>query len=146
MVYYAPDATSTYTYQSYKSYIDNPSAERGSSGNGFDTSRATCTGFTLRNATYQCITRLDMSFIPQDGISRSILIRARMLYNASSQPFAVQAIGTCGQDCSLPPQSRSITSTGVSGEAARKVQVIQTYKVVPPYFDYAAFAAGTISK
>lgn len=75
-----------------------------------------------------------------------ILLRARLLYNTTSQPFAVQAVGTCGRDCSLPPQSRSVISTGTSGDTQRKVRFFQMNKVVPHYFDYAIFSAGDISK
>ncbi len=75
-----------------------------------------------------------------------ILARARLLYNTTSQPLAVQAVGTCGQNCSLPPQAKIITSTGITGETQRKVRVFQIQKVVPPYFDYAIFSAGDIRK
>lgn len=81
-----------------------------------------------------------------DQAKGAILIRARLLYNSTSQPFAVQARGVCGFNCSIPPQSRTITSTGVSGETQRKVEVFQLYNVVPHYFDYAIFSAGEISK
>ncbi|MBI2601181.1 pilus assembly PilX N-terminal domain-containing protein [Candidatus Daviesbacteria bacterium] len=80
-----------------------------------------------------------------------ILLRARMLYNKSNQPFAVGP--KCvnddpdyPNDCSLPPQARVITSIGVSGETERRVQLFKLDKVVPPYFDYAIFSAGEISK
>lgn len=75
-----------------------------------------------------------------------MLLRARLLYNTQSQPFAVQAVGTCGTACSTPPQKRVIISTGVSGETQRRVKFSQFYKVVPPYFDYAIFSAGEIKK
>lgn len=81
---------------------------------------------------------------PQAG--GSMLIRVRLLYNTTSQPFAVQAVGICGTACSLPAQARSITSTGTSGDTKRKVNVFQLDKVVPPLFDYAIFSAGEISK
>lgn len=78
---------------------------------------------------------------------RLILLRARLLYNTNtSQPFAVQAVGTCGKDCSIPPQAKIIESTGVSGDVARTVQFCQTEKVVPAYFDYAIFSMGEINK
>lgn len=75
-----------------------------------------------------------------------MLLRARLLYNTTSQPLAVAASGTCGAACSLPAQSREITSTGVSGETQRKVRLFQINKVVPPFFDYAIFSAGEINK
>ena len=76
-----------------------------------------------------------------------MLIRARLLYNyKSSQPFALQAVGICGKDCSIPPQVKKIVSIGVSGETQRKVKVFQVPKVVPPIFDYAIFSTGDIKK
>lgn len=93
-------------------------------------------------ATYQCKKTL-VSLPPSPNIL--MLARARLLYNTTSQPLAVQAVGTCAT-CYLPPQARSITSTGVAGETQRKVTVFQLNKVVPPYFDYAIFSAGDILK
>lgn len=100
----------------------------------------TCSGYTLGSNSYQCKKTIDS--LP----SGLMLLRARLLYNTISQPLAVQAVGTCGQDCSIPPQARNITSTGVAGETQRKVQLFQVNKVVPPYFDYAIFSAGEITK
>ena len=74
-----------------------------------------------------------------------MLIRARLLYNSTSQPFAVQAVGV-GVEHYIPPQARRLTSTGISGETQRRVQVFQIPKVVPPYFDYAIFSLGDIKK
>lgn len=82
--------------------------------------------------------------LPTTGL---MLIRARLLYNNTSQPFAVRATGgSCGRDCSVPPQKRVLVSTGTSGQTQRTVKLQQTYEVVPQYFDYAIFSAGTISK
>lgn len=78
--------------------------------------------------------------------SRLILLRARLLYNSVSQPLAVQAVGTCGFACSLPPQAREIYSRGISGETQRTIKIFQVEKVVPFYYDYAIFSTGEISK
>lgn len=75
-----------------------------------------------------------------------ILVRARLLYNNSSRALAVVPKGGCGSACSIPPQQRIITSTGVSGETQRVVQVVKTDKIVPFYFDYAIFSMGEITK
>ncbi|MBI2018656.1 pilus assembly PilX N-terminal domain-containing protein [Candidatus Daviesbacteria bacterium] len=126
-------------YQSRKWYLDNPSATRGVANN-FDIT-AVCSGdHRVGSGIYQCKKTIDS--LPA-GL---MLLRARLLYNTTSQPFAVQAVGTCGQDCSIPPQARNITSTGAAGESQRKVNLFQVNKVVPPYFDYAIFSAGEISK
>lgn len=115
------------TYSSKKWYLDqiirNPD-------NGFE--QVNCSG--------QC--KKTLSGLP----SGLMLLRARLLYNSFSQPFAVQAMGICGNDCSIPSQAKKITSTGISGETQRSVQLFQLYKVAPPYFDYAIFSAGEISK
>ena len=125
-------------YVSMKWYLDNPSATR-TTVNNFDIT-AVCSGHSVGSGTYQCKKTID--FLP----SGLMLLRARLLYNTTSQPLAVQAVGTCGQDCSIPPQARTITSTGAAGESQRKVNLFQVNKVVPPYFDYAIFSAGEITK
>lgn len=88
---------------------------------------------------YQC--KKNLPSLP----SGLMLVRARLLYNSTSQPFAVQAVGT-GAGHYIPPQARIFISTGVSGETQRKVRVFQIPKVVPPYFDYAIFSLGEIRK
>lgn len=139
------------SYQSRKWYLDNQAATR-SPANGFDA--AVCSGnYSL--AGYQCKKTLGddttTSTSSPNGplpISPSVLIllRARLLYNVSAQPFAVQAVGTGGTGYNLPPQARILTSTGLSGETKRRVQLFQLKQVVPPFFDYAIFSAGDISK
>lgn len=93
-----------------------------------------------KSGIYQCKKTLE-SLPP--GL---MLIRARLVYNNADQPFAVQAAGTCGRDCSIPPQAKVLVSTGLSGQAERKIQLCQTQKVVPSYLDYAIFASGEINK
>lgn len=128
-----------YTTENSKWFFD-PDVTR-SRSNGFNNS-ATCLGYPVGSNTYKCKIRLNFT---DEQVAGLMLIRARLLYNSSSQPFAVQAVNICA-GCSIPSQSRKITSTGVAGETQRKVQVFQLYKVVPPYFDYAIFSAGEISK
>lgn len=124
-------------YVSRKWYLDHDAEATRRTANSFES--VTCTG-SYSLAGYQCKKTIDS--LP----SGLMLLRARLLYNTTSQPLAVQAVGTCGQDCSIPPQARNITSTGVAGETQRKVQLFQVNKVVPPYFDYAIFSAGEITK
>lgn len=78
--------------------------------------------------------------------SKLMLVRLRLLYNSNSQPVAVRATGTCGKDCSIPPQAKIFVSTGTSGEAQRIIKLFQIEKVVPPFFDFAIFSAGEINK
>lgn len=120
-------------YQSKKWYLDHSARP---STNSFE--KLSCSGATLTG--YQCqklLTGLE---------GRLILLRARLLYNTISQPFAVQAAGNCGRDCSLPPQARIFTSTGTSGDTQRTVKLFQQSKVIPPYFDYAIFSVQDIEK
>lgn len=145
-------------YVSRKWYLDNGLTTR-SPDNNFDVS-TDCSGnikpagFTT---AYQCKKTLgDSSCINRSGVictnngplstAGMMLIRTRLLYNNNAQPFAVQAVGTCGADCSIPPQARILVSTGISGKAQRKIRLFQIDKVVPPYFDYAVFSAGAINK
>lgn len=105
--------------------------------------KVACNGSALGSNQYQCIKELN--FTPQETAGL-MLIRARLLYNSKSQPFAVRATGVCGRNCSLPPQSKIIVSTGTAGETQRKLQLFQQNRVVPPYFDYGIFSAGEIRK
>lgn len=128
-------------YVSRKWYLDHDAEATRRTANSFES--VTCAGSTgemLVTSQYQCKKTIDS--LP----SGLMLLRARLLYNTTSQPLAVQAVGTCGQDCSIPPQARNITSTGAAGETQRKVNLFQVNKVVPPYFDYAIFSAGEIAK
>lgn len=134
-------------YKNFKKYLDQIDRN---SANGFDNptnSSVTCPGnipLTYADGTpsnkYQC--KETITSLP----ANLMLLRARMLYNRESQPFAVQATGTCGQACSIPPQAKVLASTGTSGQTQRKVQVCQTEKVVPSYFDYAIFSESDINK
>lgn len=101
--------------------------------------KVNCTGkYSL--AGYQCNEKIDA--LP----SNLMLLRARLLYNTASQPFAVQAVNTCGKGCSIPPQAKILVSTGTAGGTQRKVRLFQIEKAVPPYLDYAIFSAGEINK
>lgn len=105
-------------------------------------------------SAYQCKKTLGASPdtpLPSVLPSALILLRARLLYNTTSQPFALQAVACppSVQTCinySIPPQGRIIVATGASGETERRVKVFQLDKVLPPYFDYAIFSAGEITK
>lgn len=138
-------------YSTRPFYLD-PNSLRVSSTNFIDVSSGcsnTSTGITTTsgdNRKFYCKWTLT-------GLTSTLmLLRARILYSSASQPFAVQAVGTraaagaCSSGCWLPTQARIFTSTGISGETQRRVQVFKLDKVVPPYFDYAIFSAGEIRK
>lgn len=124
-------------YKPRKWYLDNDSAGR-TPTNNFEP--VTCTGNYSPLTGYQCMKTI--TSLPT-GL---MLLRARLLYNTTSQPFAVQAVGTCGKDCSIPPQAKVLVSKGTSGQIQRTVQVCQLQKVVPSYFDYAIFSESDINK
>lgn len=134
-------------YKVQKFFFDSEASRTsGPNSNGFTNAAAGCTNPTIdtsfeNNRSFYCKTTL-IGLTPV-----LMLLRARILYSNVSQPFAVQPVGGCGtNDCSLPPQARLFTATGVSGETQRKVQVFRLDKVVPHYFDYAIFSADEINK
>lgn len=139
IVYYSPQSK----YQTAQWFLDNASATRNPS-NGF--TPVSCSGNNPVGINkYQCKQTVNFNDkIPAGGLL--MLMRVKLLYNTTSQPFAVKAVGTCGTACSLPPQARIVYSTGISGETQRRVRIFQEKKVVPFYFDYALFSAGDITK
>lgn len=110
-----------------------------------DAARVSKNNFTQVNCaagtTYQCMQSI--TFPSSSGL---MLLRARLLYNSTSQPFAVRAVGTCGHDCSLPPQATVLISHGISGQTQRTIKLFQLVKVVPPFFDFAVFSNSNINK
>ncbi len=149
LVYYGTDLSdpvdpSTTKYRSRKWYLDQNITR--TPDNGFE--KLSCFGGIAEllnlgnNQTQQFQCKKTITALP----SGLMLLRARLLYNTGSQPLAVQAVGTCGSDCSLPSQAREIISTGTSGNTQRTVRLFQMNQVVPPFFDYAIFSAGEINK
>ena len=140
LVYY----DSSGKYVSRKWYLDQITR---TPANNFDIVPS-CTGYTIGSNTYQCKKTLGDSTGFNNNVlpANLMLIRARLLYNTANQPFAVQAVGTCGTECSIPSQVRKLISKGISGQTQRKVQLFQVLKVVPSYFDYAIFSTAEINK
>lgn len=131
-------------YKTFKKWtLDHPFVR--TPANNFE--QVTCSGYPLGSKTYQCKRRIgvapDPASLPSSGM---MLLRARLLYNTQDQPFAVQAVNTCGSACSIPPQQRILISTGTSGNTRRRVKVTQSFNEVPFWFDYAIFASGEIKK
>lgn len=139
LIYFEPNQ-----YKTRKWYLDNNQAIRAQE-NGFE-KVTTCSGYNIGTISYQC--KKTITLPTESGL---MLLRARLLYNSTSQPFAVQAV-TCPstdtncRDYSLPPQAREIYSRGTAGETQRTVKVFREEKVVPFYFDYAIFSTGKITK
>ncbi len=144
-------------YKAQKFFIDPVEGVGGRGDNGFKAPAdygGGCTNYQITTSfsagtndrPFKC--KITLSSLPNSasGLPKLILVRTRFLYNSSAQPLAVSPVGSCNPGCSLPPQARIFTSTGVSGEVQRKVQIFELKKVVPLYFDYAIFSAGEISK
>ncbi len=94
----------------------------------------TCTigGVTFAN---QKIINFDSLGIPQSSYRASgglVLITLRLLYNSEPQSVGVNA--AYGANTALPAQGRLIQSSGVSGEANRKIEVFRLYPEVPSIF------------
>ncbi len=122
-------------YKSKKFYLDQITR---TPDNNFDIV-TTCAGSLGPASKYQCSKTINWSSL---GTVTPMLIRARLLYNTTSQPFAVAPAG----GSSLPAQGNIFTATGTSGVTQRKIQVFRLNKVVPSFFDYAIFSAGPITK
>ena len=137
------------SYQAAAYYFDSDATRV--SSNGFTDASANCISPAVNttsgiNRVFYCKRIIDSSSSPAFPSSGLMLLRIRLLYNSTSQQVALRGYGTCGRDCSLPPQARIIVSKGTSGETQRTLQVFQVPRVVPPYFDFAIFSAGEIRK
>lgn len=73
-----------------------------------------------------------------------LMVKVKMFYQPTPQPVGLTASTTGGTI--LPPQAITISSTGVSGNSTRKVDVAQSYPDVPGVFDTTLFGAGDITK
>ena len=132
-------------YQTKKFYFD-PNDTRNDK-NGF--TPVTCSNHTITtsfgpNRNFFCKVTLDFTTPP--ALGTRMIIRTRFLYTGVSQPVALQPLGGCEKDCSLPKQAKIYSAIGTSGETQRTIQLFTLDKVVPFYFDYAIFSAGPIEK
>lgn len=84
--------------------------------------------------------------IPIDPAEVPVIIRARILYSESQEPIAVEPVGGCGTNCSLPPQAAIYTSRGFSGQSQKTLQVFRQPFYVSPLLDFALFSAAIITK
>ncbi|QQS39545.1 hypothetical protein IPM62_02950 [Candidatus Woesebacteria bacterium] len=71
-----------------------------------------------------------------------LMATVRSLYNTQPNKVGLNVVGAS----TLPAQGVTINSTGVSGEASRKINVQQTYGEVPGIFDTAIYSKSDISK
>ncbi|MDO8498447.1 MAG: hypothetical protein Q7S44_01550 [bacterium] len=76
-----------------------------------------------------------------DATHYLVMARVRVLYTNLAHPVAVKPVSG-----SLPPQAGIYRSTGTAGKSQRRLQVFQQSSVLPHYFDYVLFSAGSLSK
>ena len=149
IIYY--DSVSPVGYKT-KAYFFDSDGTRVASNGFIDASSDCLLGEYTINTTegtgrkFYCRAIITPTSSPAFPASGLMLVRIRLLYNSTSQPVAVRGYGTCGAECSLPPQLKVIVATGFSGDTVRRLKVFQIDKVVPPYFDFAIFSAGEIRK
>lgn len=86
--------------------------------------------------------RVNVSGYKTNASDVPIMARVRLLYTSTSHSVAVQPTG----GGSLPPQVRTFTSTGNSGNVQRTLEVFQQKDVMPQAFDYGLFSASDLSK
>lgn len=118
------------------------------SGTGFDvatTSACDVSGVSYafqKTVTYSDLGIPSSAFGTEGGLK---FIRTRMFYNSDvNQPIAI-TVNFAGNS-TLPSQGQSITSTGVSGESNRKIDVFQGWPEVPSAFDYAIYSSSGLTK
>lgn len=74
------------------------------------------------------------------GTARPLLLRMKLLYNGETGHFVgVQENSSTGNN-SFPNQGKTISSTGASGTAVRKLAVFQRYSDFAPVFDGPLFS------
>lgn len=144
VIYYASE-----TYQTKSFYLD--SNESRISTNGFTNASSGCIFPSSVRTTFGNNRQFYCKWTLSDLIPTLMLARLRILYSSTSQPVAIGAVGTCQVvgNCkaySIPAQARIVYSVGTSGETQRRIRVVQQEKIVPPYFDYAIFSSGDITK
>lgn len=71
--------------------------------------------------------------------------KVRMFYN-SAETHQIGISASFAGNSNLPSQGIKIVSTGVSGDANRKIEVFQGYGEPPSIFDTAMFSTGGITK
>jgi len=89
------------------------------------------------------LTNSEFDNIACDGLPGCILaVVVRMLYTAQDSSVGVWV----NNATTLPAQAKLVESVGTSGDATRKLEVIQPYPELPPVFMAAMFSQGDIIK
>ncbi|KKS77644.1 MAG: hypothetical protein UV74_C0013G0167 [Candidatus Woesebacteria bacterium GW2011_GWB1_43_14] len=98
-------------------------------GSGFSGQDGQCTAGEVSYAFSKNISFADLGIADSSGLQ---LMSVRMLYNDVGQPLGVVTPGQL-----LPSQGNLIESTGISGDANRRVQVYALYATLPSLFESA---------
>lgn len=126
--------------------VYDPNVNRIPTNNFNSSSIDTAGNYTLSKLQFR--RQIDFSQAPfsVSGIgttSTLYALRLRLLYNDTDQMLGAQPASG-----SFPIQGRLISSTGNAGEVYRKVEVFESFPVLPPIFDYVIFngSSNTLGK
>ena len=105
-------------------------------------------GCTLEGQDFEFKKTIDFSAsglnIPYAAPGNLLIAKIRFFYNTDEAQTLGFDVGGTGSD--LPSQGRRIVSTGMAGEANRRIEVLRTFGELPPIFDVAVFSPGGIVK
>ncbi|HET7098793.1 MAG TPA: hypothetical protein VFI61_01005 [Patescibacteria group bacterium] len=127
--------------------VFDPFVGRRSTNGFFANDSGSCTISGTDYAFSKTLTFADADIpVSSYGVSGGLqFMRARMFYNTDqSHPIGV-TVAFAGNSV-LPSQGQSITSTGVSGESNRKLEVFQGWPEVPSVFDYAVYSSNGLTQ
>jgi Tfp pilus assembly protein PilX len=107
-------------------------------------SGCTISGRTFANRTTVTFSSLSPNLVANvyNNSGRMKFMQIRFWYNSTNEYFGVITQG----NRDLPSQGKLVESTGTSGNASRKVQVVNLYPEMPSIFDAALFSSVAVSK
>lgn len=101
---------------------------------------------TVLGQTFEYNTqKVKIKSLCEDTIGCFLMVRVRMFYNDTT-PHPVGIVVKTSGTGELPPQGIGVESTGVAGDATRKVNVYRSLPEPGPLFDAAVFSLGDITK
>ena len=118
--------------------VYDPNTARTTTNNFSQLSSTDRAGGFLAPSNFQFKKQLDLSAAPFNIPAGATLYAARLrvLYNDVPQILGAQPGNSVD---TFPVQGRLISSTGFVGDVNRKVEVFESYPVLPPIFDYVIF-------
>ena len=118
----------------------NGCLDRGDSATAWSVPKIVTNGGISANRAFYC--KVNISGYKETGSEIPYMVRVRILYTNSSHPVAVAPTG----NASLPLQTNIYKSTGVAGDVQRRFEVFREKSVMPQFFDFALFSAGSLNK